>query len=267
MPTEAKRKAIGKKLRFEVFKRDGFRCQYCGATAPDVLLVVDHVNPVAEGGGNDILNLITACQPCNSGKGKRLLGDQTVLEKQRDQLEELNDRREQLEMMIAWKEGLSSLKDRAIESLAAHWSTLVDGYSLNEKGRQTLRKTCGTYEVSELMDAMRIATDQYLEVGSDGKFTPESVDIAWSKVSGICRVRRSEKDKPYLRDLLYVRGILRKRVYVPEQTIMTLLENAHLAGISTNHLKHMAKVCRNWSEFQNELLDYMDELEGDPSGT
>ena len=54
-----KRKSISKKNRFEVFKRDSFTCQYCGASAPDVLLEVDHIKPVASGGTNDILNLIT----------------------------------------------------------------------------------------------------------------------------------------------------------------------------------------------------------------
>lgn len=56
------REAIGKKVRFEVFKRDKFVCQYCGAKAPDVVLHVDHIHPVAQGGRNDILNLVTACQ-------------------------------------------------------------------------------------------------------------------------------------------------------------------------------------------------------------
>ena len=54
-----KRKAIGDKLRFEVFKRDQFKCQYCGKASPDVILHVDHINPVSKGGVNDILNLIT----------------------------------------------------------------------------------------------------------------------------------------------------------------------------------------------------------------
>lgn len=45
------RKAISKKTRFEVFKRDRFTCQYCGATPPGVLLHIDHIHPVAEGGG------------------------------------------------------------------------------------------------------------------------------------------------------------------------------------------------------------------------
>lgn len=63
-----KRVAISKRLRFEVFKRDGFQCQYCGATPPNVLLHCDHVCPVSEGGETTIDNLVTACQPCNLGK-------------------------------------------------------------------------------------------------------------------------------------------------------------------------------------------------------
>lgn len=71
----AERKAISKKKRFDVFKRDFFRCQYCGATPPGVILHVDHINPVAKGGGNSIDNLITSCEPCNLGKSATPLSD------------------------------------------------------------------------------------------------------------------------------------------------------------------------------------------------
>ena len=60
MAKVSKRKTIPKTVRFEVFKRDKFTCQYCGQMAPDVILEIDHIKPVAEGGENDILNLITA---------------------------------------------------------------------------------------------------------------------------------------------------------------------------------------------------------------
>lgn len=66
-------RSIGAKMRFEVFKRDGFCCLYCGSHPPDALLHVDHIVPVAGGGGNDMDNLATACDRCNFGKGARLL--------------------------------------------------------------------------------------------------------------------------------------------------------------------------------------------------
>ncbi len=57
------------KVRFAVLNRDGFSCRYCGRSAPDVDLHVDHVIPVARGGTNDLDNLVTACADCNLGKG------------------------------------------------------------------------------------------------------------------------------------------------------------------------------------------------------
>lgn len=61
--------ALSKRLRFEVFKRDNFTCQYCGAKPPDTVLEVDHVHPRSLGGRDLIENLKTACWNCNRGKG------------------------------------------------------------------------------------------------------------------------------------------------------------------------------------------------------
>src|SRR5574344_570940 len=101
------RQSIKKSVRFEVFKRDSFTCQYCGKTAPDVVLHVDHIKPVSKGGENDLLNLITSCADCNLGKGARELSDDSIVAKQREQLEELAERHQQLQMMIEWREGMT----------------------------------------------------------------------------------------------------------------------------------------------------------------
>ena len=64
------RDAISPKLRFEVFKRDEYRCRICGSSAQDgVQLEVDHIHPVSKGGTNELRNLQTLCKPCNRGKG------------------------------------------------------------------------------------------------------------------------------------------------------------------------------------------------------
>lgn len=62
------RKALSVRTRFEVFKRDDFTCRYCGRRSPEVILEVDHVVPVCDGGDDDPLNLVTSCWSCNRGK-------------------------------------------------------------------------------------------------------------------------------------------------------------------------------------------------------
>lgn len=60
--------AVSRRLRFEILRRDNHTCRYCGASAPDVKLTVDHVVPEALGGSDDPSNLVAACAGCNGGK-------------------------------------------------------------------------------------------------------------------------------------------------------------------------------------------------------
>jgi 5-methylcytosine-specific restriction endonuclease McrA len=52
--------------RDNVFRRDGYQCQYCGTNRD---LTLDHVIPKAKGGKTHWTNLVTACKQCNSRKG------------------------------------------------------------------------------------------------------------------------------------------------------------------------------------------------------
>lgn len=61
-------RTVSLRLRFRVLTSSRFRCVYCGVTATDAALVVDHVKPWARGGITAIENLVAACVPCNSGK-------------------------------------------------------------------------------------------------------------------------------------------------------------------------------------------------------
>jgi hypothetical protein len=196
--SELSRVHLSKELRFEVFKRDAFTCQYCGNKAPDVILNCDHVRPVADGGTNDILNLITSCFDCNSGKGARTLSDQTVITKQMDQLAELQARREQIEMLIDWRTGLEKLKEDTTDKVAEHWSNTVEGRaSLTKSGRDKVRKLVKDYGLDLVLQAMPEALDTYgRREGEDQHLTLESIETAFSKLGGVCRTLRDSIDKP-----------------------------------------------------------------------
>lgn len=56
--------------RFNLFLRDEFSCQYCGARRD---LTFDHVVPRARGGTTNWENVVAACSPCNLRKGARSL--------------------------------------------------------------------------------------------------------------------------------------------------------------------------------------------------
>lgn len=60
---------ISPRLRFEILKRDGYRCVYCGRGPPEAVLEVDHVTPLSKGGSMDKSNLAACCRDCNLGKG------------------------------------------------------------------------------------------------------------------------------------------------------------------------------------------------------
>lgn len=59
---------VSKRLRYEILRRDNHSCRYCGATADETPLQIDHVTPTTLGGTDDPSNLVAACVECNAGK-------------------------------------------------------------------------------------------------------------------------------------------------------------------------------------------------------
>ena len=74
--TPKKQAAPSLKLRFKIFNRDNFTCQYCGRTIKDgIKLEIDHILPVSKDGKTTSKNLITSCFDCNRGKRDFLLNE------------------------------------------------------------------------------------------------------------------------------------------------------------------------------------------------
>lgn len=66
------RSKLSASLRYDVLKRDNFRCTICGRSASDgVTLHVDHIKPVSKGGKTEMSNLRTLCDYCNLGKSDK----------------------------------------------------------------------------------------------------------------------------------------------------------------------------------------------------
>jgi 5-methylcytosine-specific restriction endonuclease McrA len=56
-----------------IFRRDNYRCQYCGVETSH--LTLDHIVPRSRGGAHTWTNLVSACADCNRRKGGKSLAE------------------------------------------------------------------------------------------------------------------------------------------------------------------------------------------------
>jgi hypothetical protein len=253
-----KRKAVSQKVRFEVFKRDSFACQYCGKAAPDVILHIDHINPIAGGGDNDVMNLITSCIDCNLGKGARELSDDSVIAKQKAQLDELNKRREQLEMMLKWREGLSEIDEQKIDAVNAEFEVATN-CSLNDHGRARVKRWLKHNSLSDVLDALDSALFTYYKNGDeDPDENNRMAGVAFDRILSVLRGKIKYADKPWMRDLFYIRGIIRNRCYCNDRKAIELLEEAYAVGLAIDDLKQLALATTSWTSWHHTMRDWID---------
>ena len=187
---ENKRKSIPKSVRFEVFKRDSFKCQYCSASAPDVILEVDHIVPVAEGGENDMMNLITSCRDCNRGKGKKKLTDRQTIEKQKTELDDLNERRQKMEMMLQWKCDLLNFESEMVNAIDLLICSMTS-WAMSDFAKQKIRRLISQFSFDEVYDATSISFEKYYNG------TEKSWGVAFNKIGGICYNRKVGRTAEY----------------------------------------------------------------------
>lgn len=248
--TTPKRKAIGNKVRFEVFKRDSFTCQYCGQKAPDVLLEVDHIKPVIKGGTNDILNLVTSCKVCNSGKSKNELSDDSVIEKQRRQLEELEQRRQQLEMLMQWHIGLQDHEDFQVDKYIGYFNKVHSCNAiLTDEGKKTAKKYIKKYGFQKVLEGINVLHSRYSHLEIEERF---------KKLGGVLTYLTASEDEKHA---LYIKGVCKNRFAYFDFTYGTKLITQSLCKYEYEFVLQIAKEARNWSQWRNQMEDLVSESE------
>jgi hypothetical protein len=251
---------ISKRLRFEVFKRDSFTCQYCGAQAPSVVLQVDHIQPVSKDGADDIINLVTSCGSCNIGKSNISLSDESSILKRKAQLDDLQERRDQIEMMLEWNRDLVEFDSKTVVEAARFFEAHCgNGFQVSSYMISGLRIQIRKYGLKEVLDSMLESISSYSKIDPiTGGISRDSSRLAFSKIGPILNVRSRVSDEPDLRSLYYIRGILRKRVGDTEgYTDQDCLESLRGAvkEIPAEEIRALACRSNSWRSFHRELAD------------
>lgn len=255
------RKALSKKIRFEVFKRDSFTCQYCGKSAPDVVLNADHIVPVVEGGDSGILNLVTSCFDCNSGKGKRVLSDQAVVTKQMDQIKTLNERKNQIEMIALWRAGLANLENAKLEAVRSAINLHLNPINkcINDEFLRTdIKAALSKYGLDEVLVSIEKSANQYLK---DLK-SSEHRDKYLTMIPRICYWSKHEKENPeiaQIRKLAYTANKMWWRCN-PQTLTKRLLFLYQKEEMSIDELYLIITGTSGIMQFEDEIKAYFEEL-------
>ncbi|MEU0783467.1 HNH endonuclease [Streptomyces sp. NPDC006173] len=214
--------AVSKRLRYEILRRDQHTCRYCGASAPAVPLRVDHVTPVALGGTDTPDNLVTSCEPCNSGKSSATVDSAVVaavsddalrwatameqaaanlqeLEKPKDEYRDaflaewnrwtVGDQKKPVELPVDWKPAVERFRVAGIPVWM--WADIVDVGMANEKVKpeNTFRYCCGVAwnKVTALQAEARSIVGAKADNEPRSSFTSALISAAievWRKEAG-----------------------------------------------------------------------------------
>ena len=148
--------SISKKVRFEVFKRDSFTCQYCGSTPPSAVLEVDHIIPKSKKGKDDVTNLVTSCFDCNRGKSNRKLKDKPCRNDIKKINKELQEKYEQLKQYYKHKDREHKQEQNDVNEISTYWDSISENhFLLSDRDRASIKvflKNINKYDIMDFMD-------------------------------------------------------------------------------------------------------------------
>lgn len=173
--------SASKKIRFEIFKRDGFKCAYCGKSPPVVVLEVDHIEPKAKGGKDDINNYITACFDCNRGKRD------IPLEKIPAQLQEnLEVLREQEAQLKEYRRFIAKIEKRLTDDFDEINNIYSENYPEWEFSDQfknvSLRRFLQLLPKHRVIEALNIAITKW--PNNKDRVIPYFCGVCWNMIRG-----------------------------------------------------------------------------------
>lgn len=172
---------INQTLRFEVFKRDGFHCQYCGDCPPNIVLEIDHIIPKSKGGSDIIDNLVTSCFNCNRGKGNRSLSVSPETLKRKLKL--LNEQTKQLKAYNNYLYQQERQSQRIINKLNLVFGQYFPNLSMSDNfTNNTVKRFIKHLPTAKLTEALTMACSKFQTVEN----IKESANNALQYFCGIC---------------------------------------------------------------------------------
>lgn len=257
-------------LRFKIFERDRFTCQYCGRKPPMVVLHVDHIFPKSKGGKDDEINLITSCQECNLGKRDKVLKNpQRPNVKQ--EIENLKEAEQQIKEYYRYLKKLVGHKENnpVIDLICKVWNEQSAGESsVSELGKNGLQKSLRRFCAEDIIEAIKITWSAcHIENEQKWKYMwGVAKNLKLRRDNPELAQHKEERNKIYFRLLSFWQNRPRGSGYLPRERIFDWLA---LGWTEQQIMKKMEMAGGMWATLKNNfdfLYDKHNQMRPDVSG-
>ena len=240
---------VFKRIKFEVFEKDSYRCQYCGNVAPNITLKLHRIQEVQNNDNwLDPAYLSTSCVSCEDKRQGKSAGRNASAFIMLDELEE---RLEQLKMLISWRKGMVKIRRSQLIGIIDFWQDLVPGIYLNDDQKRVLLSLMNKYSSDEIRSSMRAVAKEKLQRQTDETLTKDAHDVAFEKIPETC-IRNSKAKKNHeIEELYQIHDVLKERLqgFFDSDRAIQWLNYARSWEVNTEELAHMALKVTNWTQF------------------
>jgi len=190
MKSTTPRKPLSKRKRFEILKRDGFVCKYCGRSPAAVPLTVDHVIPIAGGGTDTPDNLVAACEDCNAGKSAVHLGNRKYEAVGKEAIEKQKEHAEQIAAFLDAQKDIEAQRGKVRDGLLGYWEFVVG--PMSQSMYNMLDSLIRQYPIDVINEAIYITAKKLGKARA--KFDPETALKQTKYFYGVMRNYRERGD-------------------------------------------------------------------------
>lgn len=238
-----------KRIKFEVFEKDSFKCQSCGRGAPIVTLQLTRIQETQHNDNwLDTAFLSTSCKDCEK---KRSDSTDKSTRNGFISIDELEERLQQLKMLINWRKGMLNIRKQQLAHLVNYWEHKIPSFVISNDQKKYILTYITKYSCEEIRSAMDMAADKFFVQSTDGTISNSSILNAFGKVPEICLKKSEIADIHESDGLQNVHERIKNNIsgFFDSRRAMQWLNYARSWEVPIEELFQMASSIGSWTEF------------------
>jgi hypothetical protein len=166
-------------------------------------------------------------------------------------IDELEERLQQLKMLINWRKGMLNIRKQQLTNLITYWEDKIPDFETNNDQKKFLAAYISKYSSDEIMAAMDMTVDKFIKFNDDGTIDRTSILTAFSKIPEICQTKTEIVNAHETDGLQRIHNQLEKGIggFFDSNRANQWLNYARSWEVPIDDLFKMASSVKSWTEF------------------